>query len=328
MARSFGRVLAVIWDDEDFKACSPTAQRMYVFLLSQPDLEHSGVIPLRERRWASSCKALTAMQVRADVAELCGARFTVADEETEELLVRSLIRRDEIWRQPNVFKAALASARAVKSAAIRGTLAGELQRLDLDGSLAEARDVTVEALEAFANPSGTPGEPFGSAPAGASEGLARGQAADPPSPGKTAGENPSGTLSEPQAKVARAKGEISGNGEQPFPLPLSPSAKTTKRATATTERQAAADALAADFWDAHKQSTGQSFITIRNVIRTAVNNGVDRSDLAKALDILGHDQISVSGGSITNALRKVRGTRGGTADDLSGETYGKGSTDL
>src|SRR5690242_11920536 len=47
MPRSFGRVLASIWDDGDFRAdLSPVGRFVYIFLFSQPDIDHAGVIPL------------------------------------------------------------------------------------------------------------------------------------------------------------------------------------------------------------------------------------------------------------------------------------------
>jgi hypothetical protein len=163
MARSFGRVLAVIWDDDDFVALSLNAQRMYLFLLSQSDLEHSGLIPLRERRWAKACGESTAEQVTADLKELAAARFALVDEDTEELLVRSLIRRDEVWKQPNVFKAAAASALAAKSPDIKAAIYAEVARLDLTCANEDSQGVRqglLQNLEPFAGGSLTNGEGF------------------------------------------------------------------------------------------------------------------------------------------------------------------------
>lgn len=200
MARSFGRVLAAIWDDEDFCALSPTAQRMYLFLLSQGDLEHSGLIPLRPRRWAKACTSLTPDQVAMDLKELAGARFVVADEDTEELLVRSLIRRDEVWRQPNVFKAAAASACAALSGPIKAVLHTEIGRLDLSAAAEDSRRVRqalLADLEPFANPSGnpspnpSPGEPVPTMGKGERNGSTETLPLAPiPDPQSTAGEPP------------------------------------------------------------------------------------------------------------------------------------------
>jgi hypothetical protein len=163
-ARKHGRILSSIWDDDDFRALEPGPQRMYMFLLSQPDLEQSGVIPLRERRWARSAAGLKTGDVNADLQVLQSANFVVIDEDTEELLVRSLIRRDNVWKQPNVFKSAADQMLSVSSHKIKAALHEELSRLELEeanGEVQRLRDLLVDHLEPFAkgsgNPSGTPG---------------------------------------------------------------------------------------------------------------------------------------------------------------------------
>jgi len=226
MARSFGRVLASIWDDEDFRELSTTSRLMYLFLLSQADLEHSGIIPLRIQRWARSTD-IPLEDVAASLKELGEARFVVTDETAGELLVRSLIRRDEIWRQPNVFKAAAASARASKSSPIKAALYTEVRRLDLAGVARETqviRDSLITHLEPFGNTSPTPTEPSPSPngePADDSHSDKAGNS------GNSAGQNPSGRVREPQRNSSAGP---AGNGEgygpvlkEAFPLNHSPS---------------------------------------------------------------------------------------------------------
>lgn len=132
MARSEGRILTSIWSDKDFVARTPRAQRLYLFLLSQPDLGHAGVIPLRVRRWSRPAAGLDEAQIRDELAELAEARFVVIDEDAEELLVRSLMRNDRTYRQPNVFKAAVKEIRGTCSPTLRAVLLEELRRLPLD----------------------------------------------------------------------------------------------------------------------------------------------------------------------------------------------------
>jgi len=197
MARSFGRILVAIWDDDDFRALSGSAQRMYLFLLTQADLEHSGLIPLRERRWAKSCGSLTADQVTLDLKDLATARFIVVDEDTEELLVRSLIRRDEVWKQPNVYKAAAASAVAAQSPAIKAVLYAETARLDLSSAAEDSRRVReglLVSLEPFAKGIGNPS-------GGVGEGLARGTLHD-------------------QGERGEGYGSSDGFPLSPYPVPL------------------------------------------------------------------------------------------------------------
>ncbi len=41
-----------VWQDPDFVALPPAAQRLYFLLISQPDLTHVGVLPLMPARCA------------------------------------------------------------------------------------------------------------------------------------------------------------------------------------------------------------------------------------------------------------------------------------
>lgn len=129
MARDHARILCRIWEDPDFRACSPEAQRVYFLLLSQPTLNHAGVIGMTMRRWARCCDKTEAGDLEGALAELEARRFVVIDDETEELLVRSFIRNDGVASQPNVLKTALKEAQAVASARLRAELAAELRRL-------------------------------------------------------------------------------------------------------------------------------------------------------------------------------------------------------
>ena len=217
---------------------------MYGFLISQSDLEHSGIIPLRPPRWARDMNA-PVEDVTAAIKELDEARFTVTDEEAGELLVRSLIRRDDIWKQPNVFKAAASSAKASKSAAVKTALYGEVRRLDLTRTGRETqaiRDDLLTHLEPFANPSPNPPEGFSrgsgdhsgspngapqeTPPEGAVRAIRSGSVDNQDRTDETADQNPSGTIREPQPNhSAGPTGKGDGDGYGPVlvvPLPHSP----------------------------------------------------------------------------------------------------------
>jgi hypothetical protein len=129
MARSEARLAVSIWSDGDFLALSPNAQRLFMFLLSQPDLAHDGVIALRVRRWSKAAAGLTSEQIWSDLGELEKTRFVVIDEDAEELLVRSFIRRDKVYRQPNVLRSAADHAKGLTSPLIVRALAAELARI-------------------------------------------------------------------------------------------------------------------------------------------------------------------------------------------------------
>lgn len=199
--RKEARLFTSIWDDEAFRALEPEPQRMYMFLLSQKDLNYCGVIALRERRWARNAKGLTVDQVMDDLAALARPQqtgsplaegfqkpFVVIDEETGELLVRSLVRNDRIWMQPNLIKAAREAANLIQSPLIKHELLEELRRLPLE----ESKSALVRSLvgafitdleKQLANPSGKGSmEPFREPFAGV-RGTSTTCTTDPPSPG-------------------------------------------------------------------------------------------------------------------------------------------------
>lgn len=155
MARNEARIAVSIWSDQDFLALSPTAQRMFMFLTSQPDLAHDGVIALRPRRWSKAAAGLTVEQIEADLAALSTARFVVVDEDTEELLVRSFIRRDEVYRQPNILRSAARHLATVSSAAIHSAVATELMRIQTT-----AEDIPEGSKGVLADLIATLGEPL------------------------------------------------------------------------------------------------------------------------------------------------------------------------
>lgn len=163
MARNEARLSVSIWNDDDFLALSPTAQRMFMFLISQPDLAYTGVLALRERRWSKTSAGLTAAQVVTDLAELEEHRFIVVDEDAEELLIRSFIRGDKVYQQPNVLRSAHEALQFIASVAIRLALIAELRRVaELEMSEHAARTIAAMLAELGGNPGPIP-SPKGSA---------------------------------------------------------------------------------------------------------------------------------------------------------------------
>lgn len=157
MARSEARIAVAVWDDEDFLDLSPGAQRMFMFLLSQRDLAHTGVIALRERRWSRKAAGLTVALVTAALDELATTRFIVVDEEAEELLIRSFIRRDKVYRQPNVLQSAADQLTTVSSPILLAALAGELRRVaDAEDIKADAAKIVAKMLETIGTPEWNP----------------------------------------------------------------------------------------------------------------------------------------------------------------------------
>lgn len=251
MGRSEARLSVSIWSDPDFTARSPLAQRLYLFLVSQPDLAHDGVLALRERRWSKSAAGLTAAEVTEQLRELEDARFIVVDEDAEELLIRSFIRRDKVFRQPNVLRAAADHLEVVTSPLIRSALAAELFRIVETEELGEASTAIIrdmlEALghvwpnrtfnpsgEGSPNPSGNPSGKGSAGTPGDVEGSGKGSAPEsrdrtkpdtaPAASDKTAGRegsaNPSGN---PSAGTPGERGVVTAvSSASPIPVPPSP----------------------------------------------------------------------------------------------------------
>jgi hypothetical protein len=191
MARDHARLFIRIWSDDEFTAMTESAQRAYMMLVSQAGVNWAGVLDFRPRRWTQLAADTTTESLDKALRELAAARFIAIDEDHEEVLVRSYMRNDEVYKQPNLLKNALAAVRHVQSRTLRDMLAEELWKL-VPLIPAARRDSTtnqegVAGVAAAlskkgsgnpsANPSGNPkteplGEPFEEGPGvGEGEGV-------------------------------------------------------------------------------------------------------------------------------------------------------------
>jgi hypothetical protein len=130
MARDYGQVFSRIWRDPDFIALPGAEQRTYLMLLSQESMNYAGVLDLTVGRWARYAPDTTPADLRRSLATLAERRYVLTDEDTEEVLVRSFIRNDGLWRNVRMLRGAIRSALQVQSPALRLSLAEELRRLD------------------------------------------------------------------------------------------------------------------------------------------------------------------------------------------------------
>jgi hypothetical protein len=96
MARSHAKLFCSIWEDEDFIALPGSAQRLYMLLISQRKTTMVGCLDLKPARWARLAPDTTIDDIRHAARQLAAARFIVLDEETDELVVRTLVRHDGI----------------------------------------------------------------------------------------------------------------------------------------------------------------------------------------------------------------------------------------
>ena len=156
--RSEARLYTRRNDDPDWIALPIGPQWAFDLVLSQEDLEHHGVIALRPARWARQADGITEQQLTGYLQLLHERRFVVVDDKYGELLVRSLLRQDKVYKQPNVLRSAAIRLSQVKSPAIREALHAELLRIaELDDLSEPCRLIVKEMQEATA-----PGAPVSS----------------------------------------------------------------------------------------------------------------------------------------------------------------------
>lgn len=301
MARTFGQLQHAIWFDDDFRALSGGAQWQYMVLLSQPNLNYAGVVAFQPRRWAGLAGNTTEQGVRQWINELVATRFVAVDEDTEELLIRSLIRNDGLWRQPNVFLAALNDAMSTLSVSLRRVLREELGRIPADeiaGKYADkvhtrlgevlgclpAAPISEPIPEPIPEPFGEPlPEPF---PEGLAEPIAE----------------PSTEPLEEGCVVVIGEVEVEGVvltdvKSKELQLPSVVVAATRQNTTTPTQKQAKtvnqrANALASAYTDRQPMS---KFPAIAGIVRKAINTGAyTDDDIAAALTRLADEGRSVT----------------------------------
>lgn len=133
MARDHARVRLDIWTDDDFRALPSTSQWLYFHLISSPSLTFCGVADWRPARIAAVTAELTGYDVEAFAVDLeeCSKRepFIVVDRASEEVLVRSFIKHDQLMKQPNMATAMVKAHASTASAILRAVIIDQLVRL-------------------------------------------------------------------------------------------------------------------------------------------------------------------------------------------------------
>lgn len=125
----YGKLLSRIWSDPEFTALTARSQQLYCLLISYSTRNLAGVLPLTLKRWKNSTADATIDNLTDALIDLAARNFIVVDWDTEEVLIRTYIRNDEVYRQPNLMKAARKFALQIESAELRWALHDELTRL-------------------------------------------------------------------------------------------------------------------------------------------------------------------------------------------------------
>jgi len=130
VSRDYAAIRPRIWSDVTFASQNPDAILLFLFLWTQSDLSYAGSIHMRLRQWARKLPGLGEDRVRAAVDVLAANGYVVVDDVTEELLIRSFVAEDELWKQPKMLALSVKQARTIESEHLRAAYGRELLRLD------------------------------------------------------------------------------------------------------------------------------------------------------------------------------------------------------
>lgn len=130
MAREHARIWLDINSDDDFESLTPLAQWFYLrVLLPDPTLSYCGVADWRPKRLVRKAAGLTVDIIEACAAECERKRYALFDLDTEEVLLRSYVRRDQLLRNPKTAAAVIKAYGSVASDALRAGVVTELKRI-------------------------------------------------------------------------------------------------------------------------------------------------------------------------------------------------------
>jgi hypothetical protein len=295
MPRTEARIFTSIWRDPQFLALDGSAQRLYMFLLSQEDLTYCGVMALRPGWWAKKASGLTVSDIEQGLKALEAAecRFVIVDADEEKLLIRSFMRNDEVWKQPNLMKAARSAAALVESAMIRAALLAELLRIPAPSSPSRlVREVHADFLrdlsDPSANPSGNPSaDPDGDIPAGQT--VAGNPSANPSAKGSA--KSTANPEAKPSANPSQEKGDgyspKQGNPFTPELLPTGEAGKGSANPSAKGSSEVAADTaqtLVAEWLDHCRKRPPQRVIgQVAKELGLLLAEGQDVEDVRRGL---------------------------------------------
>lgn len=148
-SRPFAKLYRAVWRDPEFIGLDGGPQHLFFLLLTQPNITLAGTLPLQYTRWSRLTHGSTPETLRADIAVLAERCFVVVDEDTEELLVRTLMKNDTLWnKSPKTQLGVLRHCLQITSPLIRSALADEVERCLSMFVSTESADVKVQAREA------------------------------------------------------------------------------------------------------------------------------------------------------------------------------------
>lgn len=128
MPREYARFQLSMWEDDDFLNLTPPAQHLYFVLTTDPGMSYCGRVDWRPTRLRVRSAGWNPELINSAAAELEEARFVLFDPDTEEALVRALIRSDELLRNPKMGISVVRAYGAVASRTLRAAVVTEIKR--------------------------------------------------------------------------------------------------------------------------------------------------------------------------------------------------------
>lgn len=130
MAREHARIWLDINSDDDFEQLPFDAQGLYCrVILTLNDLSYCGVATWRPRKLTTKAPDLTYPRIMAAASALEIGRYCLFDLDTEEVLARSFIRRDQLLRNPKYAAAVVRTYSGIASKALRAAVVTEVRRV-------------------------------------------------------------------------------------------------------------------------------------------------------------------------------------------------------
>jgi len=130
MAREFGKIWFSLFQDDHFCAQPRLDKLVYVALVAQPAVNYAGILPMQLRKLRKACGG-TEEEIKAALIRLERNRYAFTDSDTEEILIRTFIRNDEVYKQPNLLLNALRSAAQVESPKLGAVLLDEIAKVEV-----------------------------------------------------------------------------------------------------------------------------------------------------------------------------------------------------
>lgn len=147
MARTASRLPIALWEDEAFLSLLSREQWLYLALLTAPEMDAAGVVPLLPRRMANRTSTFTPDEVEPLFGQLDRAGFIRADHDTQEVFVSGFFAAEQIARQPKRVVAAYDAINQIVSLHVRAAASSELGDELLGAEVRAPRGLRAAVLE-------------------------------------------------------------------------------------------------------------------------------------------------------------------------------------